>query len=571
MHRESRAIKKMCGIETELGVNKTGESSVSASAGSFIENIMPEWIGEKFTAPVWDPTERIEKLDQNDTGHRYLRDKDWIEQYNHLLPNGARLYLDGSHPEISGPIANDPRMLVIWNQSCYRWIDLIRKKHKEINKEEYRLIRNNIGMAESYSSKAQSPASIQRQSFACHLNMTVGRFVNRDELSKKIIPWFISQLPISGAGKVGADEGRPHTDFQISQRADFMFQLVSHETMYKRPWDNTRDRPYADADRFRCLHMIPFDSNMLELPEYLKAGLTAILLMMIEDNELDDRFEIQNPLNTAILISRDTDLRFRVWLTNQQKSRLVIDCLRDYHDLFASYLEQYHPDNSILKDVVNRFDEVLNLCSCRDWAGLFGKLDWVTKKLFIEQAIARKQKTWGDWLAYRLDTEYHNNDHETGLFYKTIMPLPEIVRIATDREIDTAMMIPPPTRARWIWETIQCYQKSMHSSDYYYCITFFDSSRNTGTSLFFPDPNTPWDKHTARELFALPLNEFLIRIKEKGLAKTLPAYRITDPAKNPTPTANTRDNQPSYAPGDRPVENMQTFLNKLWGKFNKKL
>ncbi|MBU6415292.1 proteasome accessory factor PafA2 family protein [Patescibacteria group bacterium] len=570
MHRESRAIRKMCGIETELGVNKKGEMSVETSAASFIKNIRPEWLNAEFQTPAWDSRERLRKKDESDRAHDYLNNWRWKETYNHLLRNGARLYLDGAHPEISGPICADPHMLVVWNRACYRWIDLIRKKYQETSGEEYRLIRNNVGMT-NQSRTAQNPQAVTRESHGCHLNMTVARFVNEHELIKKTLPWFILQLPMSCSGKVGADYGRPHADFQISQRADFMFEIASTETMYKRPWCNRRNRSYADAARFRCEHMIPFDSNMLELPEYLKAGLTAILLMMIEDGELDNRFEIQDPLNVALAISRDTDLRLKIQLVNREKSRLIVDCLRDYHDLFASYLEEYHPDNAILNDVVRRFDEALTLCAARDWPGLFGKLDWVTKKLFIEQALSRKQKTWTDWLAYRLDIDYHDNNHETGLFYKTIMRYPDVVRIATDAEIAEAMTIPPPTRARWIVETIRAYQPAVRYSDYYYCVTFNDATRNDMLSLFFPDPDTPWDDLTARELFTLPLNEFLVRIQEKGIARaeTCPTRRMQNPENELPSVPIFTDAVTPQQSNDKSVETVTTIWDIIKNKFNK--
>ena len=54
------------------------------------------------------------------------------------------------------------------------------------------------------------------------------------------------------------------------QRADFFEVEVGLETTLKRPIINTRDEPHADADRYRRLHVIIGDANLvrdLDLPQ----------------------------------------------------------------------------------------------------------------------------------------------------------------------------------------------------------------------------------------------------------------------------------------------------------------
>ena len=54
------------------------------------------------------------------------------------------------------------------------------------------------------------------------------------------------------------------------------------------PIVNTRDEPHCDAQKYRRLHVIVGDANMSEVATYLKVGTTAIVLAMIEDDELGD-------------------------------------------------------------------------------------------------------------------------------------------------------------------------------------------------------------------------------------------------------------------------------------------
>ena len=74
--------------------------------------------------------------------------------------------------------------------------------------------------------------------------------------------------------------------FQLSQRADFFEEEVGLETTLKRPIVNTRDEPHCDPQKYRRLHVIVGDANMSEVATYLKVGTTAIVLSMIEDDEL---------------------------------------------------------------------------------------------------------------------------------------------------------------------------------------------------------------------------------------------------------------------------------------------
>ena len=63
--------------------------------------------------------------------------------------------------------------------------------------------------------------------------------------------------------------------FQISQRADFFSELVSIDTMNRRPLINTRDEPHADPSRFRRFHVIVGDSNLSQFATWLKIAKDA--------------------------------------------------------------------------------------------------------------------------------------------------------------------------------------------------------------------------------------------------------------------------------------------------------
>ena len=89
---------------------------------------------------------------------------------------------------------------------------------------------------------------------------------------------------------------RPTTSpYQLSQRADFFEEEIGLETTLKRPIVNTRDEPHCDPQKYRRLHVIVGDANMSEVATYLKVGTTAIVLAMIEDDELGDELAARRP------------------------------------------------------------------------------------------------------------------------------------------------------------------------------------------------------------------------------------------------------------------------------------
>src|SRR3989338_7446041 len=296
MPKESRAIPKMCGIETEFGIIDLSSRASPASANAkFIQSIRPEWIPDSFMIP-WNPQERLSppirmglfrnfSEDADAENHDFFQDDSWRERENILLANGARLYLDGAHAEISTPICSDRKMLVTWNRACYRIIDFLPKKHEKVYREKYAVIRNNV----AGKPRDDIPGSGARNSFACHENYTVLRRISLEKLISHAVPWLVLRTPLIGAGKIGADNCTAEATYQISQRADFFTREWGLDTMEDRGIYNIRDAPYADAERFRRIHVIPGDSNMLEIPEYLKICCKFHIFIHLDEGVLDGR------------------------------------------------------------------------------------------------------------------------------------------------------------------------------------------------------------------------------------------------------------------------------------------
>ena len=80
-------------------------------------------------------------------------------------------------------------------------------------------------------------------SYGAHENYLMSRNVPFQDIVDGLTPFLVTRQPITGSGKVGAENGAAETDYQISQRADFFETEVGLSTMVARPIINTRDEP----------------------------------------------------------------------------------------------------------------------------------------------------------------------------------------------------------------------------------------------------------------------------------------------------------------------------------------
>ncbi len=113
-------------------------------------------------------------------------------------------------------------------------------------------------------------------SYGCHENYLTSRRDDFGHYAEVLIPFLVSRQIYAGAGKVL--QTARGAMYCISQRAEHIWEGVSSATTRSRPIINTRDEPYADAERYRRLHVIVGDSNMSEYATFLKVGATSLLL-----------------------------------------------------------------------------------------------------------------------------------------------------------------------------------------------------------------------------------------------------------------------------------------------------
>ncbi len=363
---------------------------------------------------------------------------------NVFLENGARFYLDtGCHPEYATPECASPMDVMIYDKAGERILESLlnyaqNKVHEEGFQGELAIFKNNTDFVGN--------------SYGCHENYLADRTADFYYMAEQLIPFLVTRQIFTGAGKVFRT--RRGTVYHISQRAQHIRQKISGTTTNERSIINTRDEPHAIKEKYRRLHIIVGDSNMSEFSTYLKVGTTALVLQMIEDDFLPPIFSLRNPVRAIKDISRDLTCREAVPL-NSGKKYSALELQKEYLDLAHRYYST-RPMSPEAADILQKWEYVLTKLE-EDPMQLHHEIDWVIK-LHLLQAYGERTnlspEVSGDRMLM-LDLQYHDIRHEKGLYF-LLERKGQVVRLATDEQIEKAMVDPPQnTRAKMRGELIK--------------------------------------------------------------------------------------------------------------------
>src|SRR5213594_168925 len=363
---------------------------------------------------------------------------------NAFLVNGARFYQDtGCHPEYSTPECDNIPDLVIHDKAGERLLEAClpaaedRLREEGLSGEIYIFKNNTDSLGNTYG---------------CHENYLMRRDVDFWKVTEQLIPFFVTRQIYSGSGKVLKVSGKPQ--YFISQRAQHIHEKTSSSTTSSRSIINTRDEPHAIKEKYRRLHIIVGDSNMSEYTTYLKVGTTALVLQMIEDDFLPPIFSLRNPVRAIKDISRDLTCREAVPL-NSGKKYSALELQKEYLDLAHRYYST-RPMSPEAADILQKWEYVLTKLE-EDPMQLHHEIDWVIK-LHLLQAYGERTnlapEASGDRMLM-LDLQYHDIRREKGLYF-LLARKGQVVRLATDEQIEKAMVDPPQnTRAKMRGELIK--------------------------------------------------------------------------------------------------------------------
>ncbi|MGQ0680279.1 MAG: depupylase/deamidase Dop [Actinomycetota bacterium] len=428
------AINKVMGIETEYGIISRGpEEHNPIFASSLLIN---SYVSPRIKRVRWDYEEETPLRDARCAFQRagldILDDDGGLVSV--ILENGARYYVDHAHPEYSTPECSNALDLVIHDKAGERILaaSLATAAKSLPSGNRILLYKNNSdGKGNSYGT---------------HENYLMSRATPFSDIVTMLTPFLVTRQVYTGAGKVGSEGPGADKDvrYQISQRADFFEVEVGLETTFKRPLINTRDEPHADPEKYRRLHVIIGDANMSELSTYLKTGVSALVLSMIEDGFIGEDLRLAAPVQAFRMISRDPTCREAVLMADG-RTITAVDVQWEYLDWARKYLANQDED-PITADVVLRWEQTLVALE-QDPMSLAHQLDWVAKYQMINAYQQRQGLEWGDPKLSLIDLQYHDIRLDRGVYYKMVES-GQIETLVTEEQIQRAVTEPPvDTRA----------------------------------------------------------------------------------------------------------------------------
>src|SRR5437899_576331 len=379
------AIRKVCGIETEYGIVLRGAGESNPIAASSL--LINAYVAELQRKVGWDFEDESPGRDARGFAREGAMAPE-VETHlvNAVLTNGARYYVDHAHPEYSSPECADALDCVRFDKAGERILARSMEAAARALPDGQQIViykNNSDGKGNSYGT---------------HENYLMDRAVPFGRIVQHVMPHFISRQIYTGAGKVGSEvlSGDSQIPFQLTQRADFFEEEVGLETTLKRPIVNTRDEPHADAQRYRRLHVIVGDANLAEVATYLKVGVTAIVLAMIEDDYFGDvDLTLAAPVQALRKVSYDTTLSAVLELADG-RSMTALEMQWELLDLARKYAEDRGleaVDDEVGRDVLDRWESTLSSLEV-DPMSLVRQLDWVAKHQLIDAYRERHSLEW---------------------------------------------------------------------------------------------------------------------------------------------------------------------------------
>lgn len=366
----------------------------------------------------------------------FRRVVEWGRSTNTFLTNGSRLYLDvGAHPEYASAECDSIVDLVAMDKAGDR---IFQSMADEANEgliaegmpERIHLIKNNVDTSGN--------------SYGCHENYLIRRRRDFRARVDSLVPFFISRQVLTGAGHI---RNQPMgASFEISQRADQMWDAISSASTRSRPIVNTRDEPHGDIEKYRRMHVIVGDTNMSEVSTALKFATTEMLLVLLDDGVVLPKLKLVDPMRAIRDISHDIDLRETVELEDGRRLT-ALQIQREYaqaaHSHYESrgYMAEMDPTRRRLAALwLSAIDDL----EAGDLDKLDTTLDWVVKRKLLDRYRTKSGAGWDDPRLRRLELAYHDISPTSGL-YRTMTSQGLLDSLVTDEQIDHAVASPPAT------------------------------------------------------------------------------------------------------------------------------
>lgn len=296
-------------------------------------------------------------------------------------------------------------------------------------------------------------------SYGAHLSFLITRALWQDLFHRRLhvlahlMSFQVSSIVYGGQGKVGAENGAPAVDYQLTQRGDFFEDLLGERTTFARPLVNTRDESLCGRDaadrRLARLHCIFYDHVLCPVAATLQVGVMQLILCLLEGRCCDTGLILDHPLAALRQWGHDPSLTARARLVDGRRLTVVEHQLL-FHEHVAPRVEAGECDPFVphARRLLGLWGDTLDHLRARRWDRLVGRLDWVLKRTILERAIDRNRALqWHSADAKMLDHLYAALD-DRGLF-RAYERQGLVDQVVDERRIATALHEPPTDTRAW--------------------------------------------------------------------------------------------------------------------------
>ncbi len=461
-------IPKVIGTETEFGITIRNQPEFNPALASGL--VINSYEGGRAKVQ-WSFEEESPGRDARGFGFESGGAPDYDAGIvNMVLTNGARLYVDHAHPEYSAPEAADPLTAALYDKAG-EWVmaGAVESAARVLRPEEI------LGI---YKNNSDGKGN----SYGAHENYLVARALPFGDIVDHLMSFLVTRQIYTGAGKVGSENDRPETAFQITQRADFFEEEVGLETTLKRPIINTRDEPHGDAEKYRRLHVIIGDATLSETQTFLKLGAVALFLAALEDKALPDTLALEDPVTACWQVSHDVDLARPLRLADGGTAT-ALELQFQYLEWLAKYAE-HAADDPVTRQLLETWETVLTDLEVEPMR-LADRLDWVAKRRLLEGYVGRGVG-WDDAKLKAFDLQYHDVSPARSL-YRRLVDRGAMRRLFTDAQVEAAALNPPnDTRAYFRGRCVEKFGRSLVAANWDSLV--FDTGEDSLTRVPMMEP-----------------------------------------------------------------------------------
>ena len=455
----ARALPKLCGADIELGNFIAGTDRAGGTGHEASRALLAEIKGlpirqSSFQDSWWSSASAAPRTNVKSLTGACATATDWgydpqDVSRRFLASNGASAYIDLNHAELCLPetisafdhVAAWHGMLRIMRGALDR-----SNEGRQRDRRIQVLINNTDGLGNSYGS---------------HTNYLISKrtfnniFQQKPHYLQFLASFQVSNILLTGQGKVGSENGRPSTPYQISQRADFFETLQGVQTTYNRPIVNARDESLCGWNRAESpmaparLHVIFFDSALAHGSCLFRVGPMQLILTLLELGLVNPRLILDDPLAALQKYSHDPTMKASAELiSGEQLTALELQC---------EYLDEVrrHAAEGIFHGIVPRFEEIialwedtLNKFTRRDTLALAPRLDWVQKLMAIERAMDDNPGLDWDSPEVKMIDHLYSSLDDDGL-YRAYEASGFTEQLVTSEHIDHFTANPPTDTRAW--------------------------------------------------------------------------------------------------------------------------